>query len=115
MSYFYWLDRFYFPDTLSKRTYKYVKEDENEVLAVNVAGFSRDDIQVEVKNDGESDYLYITANPKDEVKAFVEPLKMRFGINANVVDEISCKVENGLLLVTVKKKDNKPNVNVKFQ
>jgi HSP20 family molecular chaperone IbpA len=110
--YFYYFDRF-FSDSIGKRTYKYLKDNNNEILVVNVAGFTKSDIVLDVQNDGYKDYLYISAKPNEDMKDYIDELEMRFEIKSALVDEINYEVKDGLLLITVVRKDNKPKINIK--
>lgn len=114
-NYFYWFDKEFNSDSCSKRySYKHISQENKELLAVNVAGFNKEDIKFETKSIGDKDYLYISGTPKDEVKDFVEPLEIRFEIKSNLIDEIEAEVKNGMLYITANRKENKPRINIKF-
>lgn len=112
--YFYYFDKAFNSDSVSRRTYKHITQDNKEILAVNCAGFSKEDIKIEAKSIGDKDYLYINGTPKDDVKDFIEPLEIRFEIRSSLVSEIEADVKEGMLYITVVRKDNKPKINIKF-
>jgi HSP20 family molecular chaperone IbpA len=111
--YFYWYDKEF--NSCSKRySYKHITQDNKEKLAVNVAGFTKEDIKIETKTIGDRDYLYISGTPKEDVSDFVEPLELRFEIQSKLIDEVEAKVQDGMLYITVTRRENKPNIKIKF-
>jgi HSP20 family molecular chaperone IbpA len=112
--YFYYFDKL-FSDGTGTRLYRYFKdENDNEILVVNCAGFTKENIKLDVRNNGYKDYLYISAKPNDDMKDYVDDdLNIRFEIKSNLTKEISYEVKDGLLIITVVKKDNKPNIEIK--
>jgi len=113
--YFFGFDRSFNYDSLGMRTYKHISKDDEEILAVNVAGFSEEDIELEPETMGNTDYLYIKGTPKDGVKDYIAPLNIRFVIKPNMIGEISGKVIDGMLYITATKKTAKPNVKINFK
>jgi HSP20 family molecular chaperone IbpA len=112
--YFFGFDKQFNYESLGMRTYKHISKENEEVLVVNVAGFTSEDISLETKTCGNLDYLYVVGKPKEDVKDFVEPLNIRFRIKADIIDEISGCVKDGLLHIIAKKKDHKSNIKIKF-
>lgn len=91
------------------------QEDENLVLQVGLPGFSPENLELSVENDGEVDVLIIEATPDnyDEsqedkgVKRFATPVWERpfrqvFDIPDGVEkDSITANMKNGLLILTI--------------
>lgn len=113
-NYFFGFDRDFNYESLGGRTYKHISKDNKEILVVNVAGFKKDDLKIETKNICDRDYLYITGTPNEEVKEYVSPMNIRFAIKSNIIESIDGKVEDGMLYLTVTRKDNKPKININF-
>jgi HSP20 family molecular chaperone IbpA len=113
-NYFFGFDKDFNFESLGGRTYKHISKDNTEILAVNVAGFKKEDIKIETKTIGDRDYLYIIGTPREEVKEYVNPMNIRFEIKSNIIDSVDGKVEDGMLYLTVTRKDNKPKINIKF-
>lgn len=115
LNYFYWFDKEFNLESCSKRySYKHVTKDNKEILAVNCAGFSKEDIQLTTESIGDKDYLYITGTPKEDIKDFIEPLKLRFEIKSNLVETVEGDVKDGMLYIAITRKNNKPKINIKF-
>jgi HSP20 family molecular chaperone IbpA len=112
--YFFGFDKSFNYESLGMRTYRHISKDNKEILAVNVAGFSKEDIKLEPKSIGNKDYLYIIGMPKDDVKEYVNPLNIRFEIDSNRIDNVDASVKDGMLYVTVTKKNNKPKISINF-
>jgi len=93
-------------------------KDENEnILAYNCIGLSKDDIKISVKSSNGTDYLYIKGYNKNEY-GLEFSIKNTFVIRKIIdKDNIEAKVENGVLYVTLKVKDEYKNkekyVNIK--
>ena len=114
-NYFYWFDKEFNSESCSKRySYKHITQDNKELLAVNVAGFSKEDINLEPKTVGNKEYLYITGNPKEDIKDFVEPLNIRFEIDSSLIENVEGEVKDGMLYITVIRRNKKPKLNIKF-
>ena len=112
--YFFGFDRQFNYDSLGGRTYKHISKDNKEILAVNVAGFKKEDISIETKTISNTDYIYIVGTPNEDVKEFVEPMNIRFVVKSNQISEISGEVKDGMLYITVSKEYNKPNIKINF-
>jgi HSP20 family molecular chaperone IbpA len=114
-NYFFGFDKAFNYDSLGCRTYKHITKDDKEILAVNVAGFTKEDIELTTKTIGNTDYLYISTTPKEDVKDFVSPFTIRFAVRTNVIGSIDAEVKDGMLYITVTKKENKPNIKINFK
>jgi HSP20 family molecular chaperone IbpA len=113
--YFYWFDKAFNEESCSKRySYKHILQEDKELLAVNCAGFSKEDVKIEAKSIGDRDFIYITGTPKDDVKEFVEPMNIRFEVKSSIIDQIEADVKDGMLYITVTRRENKPKFNIKF-
>ena len=112
--YFFGFDKGFPSGNLGMSTYKHISKENEEILIVNAAGFKKENIKLETKTIGDVDYLYITGNPDDGVKDFVKPLNLRFSIKTNIIDSINGEIKDGLLYITVERKDNKSNIKINF-
>lgn len=113
--YFFGFDKAFNYGNLGGRTYKHISKDNKEILAVNCAGFTKEDVDITTKTIGNTDYLYISTTPKEDVKDFVSPFTIRFAVRTNVIGSIDAEVKDGMLYITVTKKENKPNIKINFK
>jgi HSP20 family molecular chaperone IbpA len=109
----FFFDRQFNYDCLGMRTYRHFYKDNKEILSINVAGFSKSDIKLEPKTVGEKEYIYIIGTPNDDMKDYIEPLNLRVAIKSNI-DTVSGEVKDGMLYLTLTKKDIKPKINIEF-
>lgn len=106
--YFYWFDKLFNDGMNCRYLHKRIEEQNKELLIVDVGDNKKEDIAIEIKTEINKDFLYIYGNNKDDRFA------VRFGINASLVHEVEADVKDGLLYITILKKDNKPKINIKF-
>jgi HSP20 family molecular chaperone IbpA len=112
--YFFGYDKQFNYCNLGGRIYRHISKEDKEILTVNVAGFAEEDIKIEPKNIGNTDYLYVIGTPKENVQEFIEPMNIRFVIKPSMIGEIYGKVVDGMLYITATKKENKPNIKINF-
>jgi uncharacterized UPF0160 family protein len=106
--YFYWFDKIFNDGMNCRYLHKRIEDQNKELLIVDVGDSKKEDITIEIKTEINKDFLYIY-NSKS-----INWSNIRFGINASLVNEVEAEVKDGLLYVTILKKDNKPKINIKF-
>lgn len=90
--------------------------DDKDILVFNCVGLGKDDIAVKVIKEGQTNYLTINGEKKDELLEKPYNLKARFSIDMDKISNIKYKVENGLLYITLyHKKPEKLDVKIEYE
>lgn len=102
---------------LDMKPYKEKHLQDREILIFNVVGLSKKDVSVTINKEGQINYLNINGERKDDIiDNQVYNIKARFSIDSDKVANISYKVENGLLYITLfYKKPEKSNIKIDYE
>lgn len=99
--------------TQDSKPWQMVKEDKKTTIVFNALGIKKEDIKIDVIQEGHSEYLTISGETKNEQLNKTYSVNGRFGIDSAEIDNISWDVKDGLLNIEIAfKEPTKPKVKI---
>lgn len=88
--------------------YKIKTEDDKVTIIHNVLGIDEEDIKIEIKKEQGNYYLYILGETQDKETEEVYNVRSKFSIDAELTENITWTVKNGILKIIVNRKKENP-------
>lgn len=90
--------------------YSVIDGKQNIVIVHNILGIDKKDLKLTIKNEGSKTYLIIAGTTKDIITTKEYSVSSKFELAADQLDfsKVSSTMSNGLLYITIAKKEVKP-------